>query len=185
MTNSQTKNICYNKQFWLDKAYLYQIPTTVLNLPKTPSQWIKLFEINDQVDILLQVIQREFEFENNIVIDVVGDKIDYTLLPFLKLDFNLPALVIRKNKHQDIILSTEPYIDGEYVLYSKITNWDEIKEIVIILMYYYPNLRVHDGFGYSFFLKPLIGQIALFEDQDLKQYKDLVDRYNFINKLNK
>jgi hypothetical protein len=133
----------------------------------------------------LQVIQREFEFENNIVIDVEYDKIDYTLLPFLKLDFNLPALVIRKNKNQDIILSTVPYIDGEYVLYNKKTNWDEIKEILIILMYYYPNLKVHDEFGYSFFLKTLIGQIARYQDQNLKQYKDLVDRYNFITELNK
>jgi hypothetical protein len=61
MTNTITKFICYNKNFWFNKAALYGVPPQFFNLPHTPADWIRLIKIHKQSDILLQAMLREFK----------------------------------------------------------------------------------------------------------------------------
>lgn len=177
ITNTNTKNICYDKRFWFEKALLHHVPEQFLNLPQKPSDWIKLLTINEETDILLQVILREFELENIITISTGPyGKISHELLPFLKMNFDLTFIGISKD-YDKIYLDTEVLVNDDYQRYSKVTHVYEIKDLLIILMYHYPQLEIVDETGHSFFLIPL--------KHDLDRYKkNKALHHQYLNFLN-
>jgi hypothetical protein len=58
-----------------------------------------------------------FKFHNIIIKNDIFDTISPNLLPFLKLNFELPSLVIKKNAQNELILIVEIFVDGEYETY--------------------------------------------------------------------
>lgn len=183
MTNTISNKICHNKHFWYDYAILHHISEQFFNLPQKPSDWIKLIKINNQVHLLLKVIVREFELElDNYIVIKNGefDKISFSLLPFLGFDFDISFLGIHKSDNS-ITLNTFK----NHIHYHKTTDLNEIKFLLITLMYHYPDLIIRDEGHYSFLLEPLKLQLNRYGTmlEWTSKYRSLKDRLNFITHM--
>lgn len=132
-TNKEINSICNQNSFWVDKMNYDQLPiyTTVLNYK---SYYFKISKLIDKVNNI-------FNLPYTTVLTIQLDYENQDLLSLLDFDIEFNETIYSQSIH---IIGEY----GEYYFYYSINNQsvvdkklpvNEIKDIIVKLLYYYPN----------------------------------------------
>jgi hypothetical protein len=180
LTSKNISNLCHDKNFWVSKFNMDNIPLLYINEPTNMKQWIKEYKKIKNASITANKVLNILKVENA--------DIDYILLKFENnepittlLPISFQNIINLNNKDtQEIAISYIGNNDTKiiYSLYDKDTDNEivtvsqkisdiTIKKILTSLIYYYPYIKIVD------------------ENDDLYTYNDISDFKNKYKRLNK
>jgi hypothetical protein len=157
LTSKNISNLCHDKNFWVSKFNMDNIPLLYINEPTNMKQWIKEYKKIKNASITANKVLNILKVENA--------DIDYILLKFENnepittlLPISFQNIINLNNKDtQEIAISYIGNNDTKiiYSLYDKDTDNEivtvsqkisdiTIKKILTSLIYYYPYIKIVD-----------------------------------------
>lgn len=192
-----SKNICNDKNFWLTKFKIDNIPILYDIIPSTLSQWIKEYTkvlyTQNLSKGLIKVLQEEFLIEQTVTVKIIFDTNDdiINLLP----NHLTNKIINNKNynninrEEQVIKIGIDDYDLKDtflyYTLYDVFANqlinksimlpYKQLSDLLFKILYYYPDIDIRDKNNYSFLYYKIKEEKLLWNVKKHKLYDTRLD----------
>ena len=190
-TNQQAYKICKNIHFWQEKfshdglhvvnGYSMNEYPKVLNAATTADKLVKTLIHEEKMIKYPQVyiyITEDYHYLKDIFPEI-------NIVPYIQeIRINISFSTQNSSVSYEIIFGSSNESDSDTIEYQSLSvNIIDLKIVLIKILYYYSNVGIWDDDDYSYLLKDLNDQVALFYEEDGKTERRLKERLKFLKSL--